>query len=162
MVTFVSVMSLLKRKQKQKRKALKTENMKTTMKQLTAGTFIALILLVGNVQAEGTETKMASQAIETTLHLEKWMTSENLWNTNTISISEIALETESTLEIENWMTNENTWSFNINIVEETETGMELESWMTTSETWNTVNITEDTETGLAVENWMTSDNIWNR
>lgn len=155
-------MSLLLRKQKQKRKALKTENMKTTMKQLAAGTFIAILLIVGNVQAEGTETKITSQAVETTLHLESWMTSENLMNTNLTFIAEITQETETALELESWMTNAETWNDNSSLIEEAETEMELESWMVTSETWNTVNIIQDTETEITVESWMTSENIWSR
>lgn len=162
MVTFVSVMSLLLRKQKQKRKALKTENMKTTLKQLAAGTFIAVLLMVGNVQAEGTETKITSQAVETTLHLEKWMTSENLMNTNPSEIAEVNQDSEEALEIESWMTSSETWKEYSNIIEETESEMTLENWMVTSETWNALNFTEDTETEITVENWMTSENIWNR
>ena len=57
--------------------------MKTTVKQIASVTFIALILLVGNVKAEGTEAKASGQeSIETTLQLEKWMTDETIWNTN--------------------------------------------------------------------------------
>ena len=128
-------MSLLKRKQKLK-KALKTEDMKTTMKHLAAGTFVALLLLVGNVQAEGTETKAASQAIETSLQVEKWMTDETIWNTKSISFEEIAQETESTLEVE--------------------------CWMTCDEIWDTTTNIEEIEAELTVENWMTDENNWNR
>ena len=155
-------MSLLLRKQKQKRKALKTENMKTTMKQLAAGTIIAILLMVGNVQAEGTETKITSQAIETTLQLEKWMISENLMVINMPLIAEIEQESETELEIENWMTSPDSWKLNNSIVEEKESEMVLENWMVKSENWNTLNITKDTETEITVENWMTSENIWNR
>ncbi len=45
--------------------------MKTIAKQIAAGTFIALLLMVGNVKA--TETKATT---ETTLQLEEWMTDE--------------------------------------------------------------------------------------
>jgi hypothetical protein len=152
-------MSLLRRKQKN-RKALKTENMKTTMKHLAAGTFVALLLLVGNVQAEGTEAKAASQAIETSLQVEKWMTDEAIWNTKTISFAEIAQET--TLELESWMTSAETWNLNNSYVEETEAGMELESWMTSEDTWKTISNIQETETELTVENWMTNENNWNR
>ena len=155
-------MSLLLRKQKQKRKALKTENMKTTMKQLAAGTIIAILLMVGNVQAEGTETKITSQAIEATLQLEKWMISENLMVINMTLIAEIEQESETELEIENWMTSPDSWKLNNSIVEEKESELVLENWMVKSENWNTLNITKDTETEIKVENWMTSENIWNR
>ncbi len=158
----MSVTSLLLRKQKQKRKALKTENMKTTLKQLAAGTIIAILLMAGNVQAEGTETKTTSQAVETTLQLEKWMTSENLINTNLSLITETEQESETELEIEGWMTSPDSWILNNSIVEEKESEMVLENWMVKSENMNTLNITKDIETELKVENWMTSENIWNR
>jgi hypothetical protein len=133
--------------------------MKTTMKQLAAGTFIALLLLVGNVKAEGTETKASSQeSIETTLQLEKWMTDETIWNTNSFNISEFVQETETSMELENWMTSTETWNFNNNFVEETEAGMELESWMTSEDTWNLSKINNETE--LTVENWMVDSNVW--
>ena len=158
----MSVTSLLLRKQKQKRKALKTENMKTTLKQLAAGTIIAILLMAGNVQAEGTETKTTSQAVETTLQLEKWMTSENLIYTNLSLITETEQESETELEIEGWMTSPDSWILNNSIVEEKESEMVLENWMVKSENMNTLNITKDIETELKVENWMTSENIWNR
>ncbi len=158
----MSVTSLLLRKQKQKRKALKTENMKTTLKQLAAGTIIAILLMAGNVQAEGTETKTTSQAVETTLQLEKWMTSENLINTNLSLITETEQESETELDIEGWMTSPDSWILNNSIVEEKESEMVLENWMVKSENMNTLNITKDIETELKVENWMTSENIWNR
>lgn len=155
-------MSLLLRKQKQKRKALKTENMKTTMKKLAAGTFIAILLMVGNVQAEGTETKITTQAVETTLQIEKWMTSDNMMNIHSVSVTEIKNETEAALEIESWMANSQTWNINNRFIEETEAGLQVENWMTKSETWNTINIQPAEETQLTIENWMTSENIWNR
>ena len=158
----MSVTSLLLRKQKQKRKALKTENMKTTLKQLAAGTIIAILLMAGNVQAEGTETKTTSQAVETTLQLEKWMTSENLIYTNLSLITETEQESETELDIEGWMTSPDSWILNNSIVEEKESEMVLENWMVKSENMNTLNITKDIETELKVENWMTSENIWNR
>ena len=110
--------------------------MKTTMKKLAAGTFVALILLVGNVNAEGTEVKASShEALETTLQLEKWMTDESIWNSNSANVAEFVQETETSLEIENWMTSEETWNVNNNFVEETEAGMELESWMLNNKIW---------------------------
>lgn len=136
--------------------------MKTTMKQLAAGTIIAILLMVGNVQAEGTETKITSQAVETTLQLEKWMTSENLMGINMSLIAEIEQESETELAIENWMTIPDTWILNNSIVQEKESELVLENWMVKSENRNTLNITKDTETEIKVENWMTSENIWNR
>ena len=137
--------------------------MKTTMKQLAAGTFIALILLVGNVKAEGTETKASGrEAIETTLQLEKWMTDEAIWNVNTMNISDFNQETEADLQIEDWMTSVKTWNFNSNLLEDTDSAMEVENWMTNEKIWNNYNIDEETEPVLAIESWMTNDNIWNR
>lgn len=157
----MQIISLLRRKQNKETETLfKTENMKTTVKQLTAGTFIALLLLVGNVNAKGTEAKASShENIETTLQLEKWMTNEVIWNSNSFSFSEINQETEASLGLENWMTSAETWNVNNNFVEETEAGLEIENWMTSEETWN-VEKTE-AETELAVEGWMINNSVWN-
>lgn len=133
--------------------------MKNTFKQITAGTFIALLILVGNVKADGTETKGSnSKDTQKTLQLENWMTDETIWNINSFKIMEFVQETESNLELENWMTNANSWNVNNSFIEETETGLELESWMTSDETW----ITENTnvEPKLRVESWMTDSNLW--
>lgn len=129
------------------------------MKQLTAATFIALILLVGNVNAKGTEVKASGhENIETTLQLEKWMTSETVWNTNSVNATKFVNETETSLEVENWMTNEKTWNLNNNFVQETESGMELESWMASEKVWNVNDF--NSETDLTVENWMINNNVW--
>ena len=131
--------------------------MKTTIKQITTGTFIALLLMVGNVYA--TETKASShEAIETTLQLENWMTNESIWNTNSINIAEFVVETETSMELENWMTNAESWNVNNSFVNEVESGLELEDWMTNDETWITVD--NDTDTELTVEAWMINSNIW--
>ena len=146
-------------KNKENRKRLKTENMKTTMKHLAAGTFIALLLLVGNVNAKGTETKASShENIESTLQLENWMTDESVWNTNSLSIIEFVQETETGMDLETWMTSADTWNLNSNYVEEAESGLEIENWMTNEETWNINSIGSETE--LKVENWMIDNNIW--
>ncbi|HSH20310.1 MAG TPA: hypothetical protein VLA03_07640 [Draconibacterium sp.] len=139
--------------------------MKTTVKQLAAATLIALLLVIGNVNAEGTETKaLIRESIETTLQLENWMTNEAVWNKNAFNFGEYFQETESNLQIENWMTSDKTWSSNKSFVEETETSLELECWMTCEKIWNGNNNVEktETETELTVENWMTNENIWNR
>ena len=85
--------------------------MKTTMKQLAAGTFIALLLLVGSVNAKGTE-KIASghESIESSLQIEKWMTDEFIWDSNFTGNLKIAVETEAKLELENWMTSPVIWN----------------------------------------------------
>jgi len=157
----VQVISLLRRKQNKETETLfKTENMKTTVKQLTAGTIIALLLLVGNSYAKGTEAKASShENIETSLQIEKWMTNEVIWNSTTETISTINQESDSGLELENWMTSTETWNLNNNFVEETESGLEIECWMTSEETWNVEKT--DAETQLAVEGWMINDSIWN-
>jgi len=133
--------------------------MKTTMKQLATATFIALILLVVNVKAEGTE-RIASinESIETTLQLENWMTDETIWNTNSFSNNEFYQETETELELENWMTNAETWNFEFGFMQETEAELELEGWMTSEKTWNTNEL--NNETALTIESWMTDSNIW--
>ncbi len=133
--------------------------MKTTMKQLTAGTFIALILLVGNVKAEGTEVKASGhENIESTLQIENWMTSDAVWNSNTLKTTDFVQEAEAGLELENWMTNSETWNANYNFVEETETGMSLENWMMNEKIWDLNSM--DIESELLVENWMTDNSNW--
>lgn len=144
-VTFVKVFSLYKRKQKQK-----TEKMKTTIKQIAAVTFIALLFLVGNAKASSLENN------EKTLQLESWMTDYSIWDFKSNCILEYGQETEEALIIENWMTNENVW--NLNYFNETEASLELEDWMTNEEVWNkNVQIAEST---LTVENWMINDEFW--
>lgn len=131
--------------------------MKTTVKQIAAGTFIALLLMVGNVKA--TETKTSSCAmLETTLQLENWMTDDIVWNTNSITISELAVETETDLLLENWMTDAEAWNVNNSFVEVAESAMELEDWMINDANWNADNT--DIEADLTVENWMVDNNLW--
>ena len=153
------VISLLRRKQnKETETLLKTENMKTTMKQLAAGTFIALLLLVGNVNAKGTETIASGhESTESSLQIEKWMTNEFLWNSNSVNISEFVLETETTIEIESWMTNLEIWTPVAGLIEETESALQLESWMISEASLILVSNESDTE--LTVESWMTEKNI---
>lgn len=132
--------------------------MKTTLKQLATGTFIAILLFAGNTNAK--ETRASShESLETTLQLEKWMTNEFIWNANSISFTEIGQETETNLEIENWMTSLETWNFDAGIFEETDETMELENWMTSEEKWSVDD--KNTETELTVENWMINENVWN-
>ena len=107
--------------------------MKTSIKQLAAGTFIALILLVGNVKANGTEIKASShESIETALQLENWMTNETIWNTNSFNNTEFVQETEANMEIESWMTSETIWNAEEKIKDEK---LLLENWMVDSEIW---------------------------
>jgi len=111
----------------------KLKVMKTLVKQLAAATFLAFLLLVGNVKAEGTETNALSrEIIETPLQLENWMTDETIWNTNTVNMAEFDQETEATLELEDWMIDDTTWNVN-----ETEKEPELtvEPWMTDKNFW---------------------------
>ena len=133
--------------------------MKTTMKKLAAGTFIALLFMVVNVKAEGTETKASGhEYIESELQLENWMTDETLWNSNPMNFVGISQESETAMEIENWMTNPGTWDFGYNFMDETEPALEIENWMTSEETWNT-EVNSDPE--LIVENWMINSKVWN-
>lgn len=132
--------------------------MKTTMKQLAAGTFIALLLLVGSVNAKGTE-KIASghESIESTLRVEKWMTNEFLWSSDFTGITGVSTETEAKMEIENWMKNPVIWNPSTDFVQETETSLELENWMTSEATWSVISTESDSD--LTLENWMTENNI---
>lgn len=111
--------------------------MKTTMKKLTAIAFIAFFLVIGNVNAKGTETKaLLKESIETKLELEGWMTNEAVWETN----QEGAFE----------------------FTEELEPEMQIESWMVKNENWDMENNVEKADEKLTIENWMLSENVWNR
>ena len=113
--------------------------MKTTMKQLAAGTILALLLMVGNVHAEGKEATKASslESIETTIELESWMIDESVWNIASSSVLEIG--SEESLKLENWMINDETWNKIQNVKD-------------------TINV----ESSLGLENWMTDNLVWNR
>ena len=108
--------------------------MKNTVKQIAAGTFIALLLIGGNVKSEGTEVKTLGleTVVETSLQLESWMTKETVWNSNSVYMTDFDLEAETHLELESWMTSENIWN-----VKETEVEAELtlENWMVDNKVW---------------------------
>ena len=111
--------------------------MKTSVKQLAAGTILAILITFGNTNAKATEVKSLTPVTETIFDIENWMIDETVW------------------EIKPFISTE--------IIDEVETGLELEYWMTSETTWNlTENIIEETETQLTVEDWMVSDDIWNR
>jgi len=127
--------------------------MKTTIKQITAGTFIALLFLVGN--AKGTEASCL-ESNETNLHLESWMTDSSIWDVKSYNISEYSQETEEALIVESWMTSADVWS--LDYINETEASLELENWMTNEDVWNkNVQLAEAT---LAVEDWMVNNEFW--
>ena len=110
--------------------------MKTIVKQLATVAFIAILFLVGNIEAEASETKASSREnIEMPLQLENWMTDESIWNVDAANEAEFIQETETSLELEEWMINEATWKV---IVSETESEPELtiESWMLDENIWN--------------------------
>lgn len=141
------------------RNIIKTENMKTTVKQIASVTFIALLLLVGNVKANGTKIEAeAHKSAETSLQLESWMTDNSIWNTNSLNVIEFASEVDADLEVESWMTNAEAWNLNNNFVAEIEAGIELESWMTSEDTWNVEGTNVEEE--LTIENWMIDSNVW--
>ncbi len=110
--------------------------MKTTMKQMAAGTILALIIITGNVQAKGTEVKTSNiETVETALELENWMIDDNVWNKRTLTW--VAEETDENLRLESWMTNELTWEVNnsAKTVIEKENTLELENWMIDTNIW---------------------------
>ena len=112
--------------------------MKTTVKQLAAGTILGLLLIAVNVRAEGKEATKASslESIETTMELENWMIDETIWNVESSFVMEDV--TEESLNLENWMVSDEIWN-NIQSMEietEKESSLELESWMTDSLVWN--------------------------
>ena len=133
--------------------------MKNTVKQLAVVTFIALILLAGNVKAEGTELLASGHEMtEASLQLENWMTDESTWNTNTFFAADFALEAETALELESWMLGESVWSSDMPLVTEIEADVELESWMTSADNWNVQ--TSVVEEKLVIEDWMTDSKVW--
>ncbi len=112
--------------------------MKTTMKQLAAGTILALLLMVSNVHAEGKEAAKASslEATETTMELESWMMDDNVWNgTSTFNFDEA---TDESLNLEDWMIDDENWgnAQNVEMDTEKDSDLELESWMTDTTVWN--------------------------
>jgi hypothetical protein len=111
--------------------------MKTRITKITAVALFALSILMGNVNAKGTEISASNyENIETTLDLEDWMINDSFWDTeNNLIVNQ---ESEASLELENWMTNENTW-----IVE------------------NKIDLKTETEQSLTFEPWMTNECIWN-
>ena len=138
----------------------KLEIMKTTVKQIAAGTLMSFLLMAGNFKSEGTEIKSSViEVTETSLQLESWMTDETVWNTNSVFMADFALETETELDIESWMTSENTWILNNNLVPETEVEMELERWMSGETLWNAVET--EVEAELVLENWMLDNEALN-
>lgn len=145
-----------------KQKQFRTENMKTTMKQLTAVSFIALILLVSNVSAEGTQAKASGYVNnlnnESSLQIENWMINSEIWNvkTNTIYFAD---QPEATLEVENWMVTN--WEMQNMLENQAEPALEVEIWMTSANVWNTTDFSAENETALNVENWMMENKAWN-
>jgi len=110
--------------------------MKTGIKQLTAMAIFAIILLAGNVKAEGNKAILASSletSVETSLQMENWMTDEAIWNTSSSAI--FVNETDAELEMENWMVDDETWEVTPRLVQETENNLELEQWMINENNW---------------------------
>ncbi len=110
--------------------------MKTGIKQLSALAIFAIILLAGNVKAEGNKAILASSletTEETSLQLENWMTNEAVWNTNTTAI--IVNEADAELELENWMVDDTNWEVMPRLVQETDNKLELEQWMFNESNW---------------------------
>lgn len=109
--------------------------MKTRISQIIAIAFFALFILVGNVNAKGTEKSASNhENIEAALELENWMVSDNFWDTGDVLTIETA--EEETLGLEDWMTSESTWKLENTIELETETELAFEPWMTNESIWN--------------------------
>lgn len=108
--------------------------MKTRINQLAAITLFSLILLVGNVNAKGTEIAASNhENIEATLEIENWMINDFIWDTN----NNLGFENtnDELLELENWMTNDKVWGLNTSIETETEKSLAFEPWMTDENIW---------------------------
>lgn len=129
--------------------------MKTTMKTITAGTFIALLLIVGNANASKFDAK-SLKATDSALKLENWMTDNSFWDVKSNSMVEYGQEMEETLKLENWMTNADVW--NIGYTNETEASLEIENWMIDKAVWN--KDVQVAEAKLTVEDWMINNEFW--
>ena len=132
--------------------------MKTTVKQITAGAFLTILLLIGNTNVKGSETESLNQTIETALNVENWMINETVWDTKSFTNYEIDLAAEASIENENLMTSENTMSLSNYFVVENEAGLELENWMTCEKVWNSEET--EVETELTIESWMVNTKVW--
>lgn len=113
------------------------ENMKTRITKITTIALLGLFILMGNVNAKGTEISASGhENIETTLDLENWMINDSFWDTEDHLI--VDQEREVSLGLENWMTNENTWVVEnkIDLKTETEQSLTFEPWMTNESIWN--------------------------
>lgn len=106
--------------------------MKTRKTQFVFFALLALFLLAGNVNAEGTERKVASglemkTADEPELILKVWMFDNHSFT------QEMALfqrESENTLELEEWMFNPAPLNNKkVCVTEDTEKELEIETWM---------------------------------
>ena len=133
--------------------------MKTTVKQLAALIFTALLIVAVNAKTEATETVNGSlKVMETELKVENWMTDDSLWNTDSPAMVNINQETETKMILENWMTSESTWDTNFWLNLEPETELEVEDWMTNDEAWNASEMNR--EAALQLEEWMISNKNW--
>jgi hypothetical protein len=132
--------------------------MKTTVKQITAGAFLAILLLIGNTNVKGSETESLNQTIETALNVENWMINETVWDTKSLTNYEIDLAAETIMGSENLMTSENTLSLSNYFVVENEAGLELENWMTCEKVWNSEET--EVEAELTIESWMVNTKVW--
>jgi len=111
--------------------------MKTRISQIAAITLFALFILIGNVNAKGTEKSASShENIEAALEIENWMINDNFWTSEDVMTIETAQE--ESLALECWMTSESTWELNENndLETETETDLAFEPWMTNDKIWN--------------------------
>jgi len=133
--------------------------MKTTMKQLTAVSFVALILLVSNVSAEGTQAKASGYVNnESSLQIENWMINSDTWNVKTNTIDFVD-QSDSPLELENWMMAN--WEMQSMLAVQDEPALEVENWMTSADVWNAIDYSAENETALNIENWMLENKAWN-
>ena len=110
--------------------------MKTSVKQLAAGTLLALLIMVGNTNAIGTEVESLTPEIEAIFDIENWMIDENLWEIQAPINFEIVEETEIDLELETWMTSEEIWNTTTNIIEEKDSELIVEDWMLSEKVWD--------------------------
>ena len=105
--------------------------METKIKQVTAATFIALLLMAVGIKADASATKLTNaNKAETTLQVEDWMIDETIWNASEMSF--FTYETDAALKVEDWMTDKATWAITEIMAEEKLT---VEDWMLDSKIW---------------------------
>jgi hypothetical protein len=111
--------------------------MKTRINYLVFAAIFTLMLVGGNVKAEGTELKASSleNVKETSLEVENWIVNNELWST----LFDVNLNViyETNLEVEPWMVNDKLWPATEEFINnlDIEIKLEIENWMIDEKEW---------------------------